>query len=53
MEVFQVEGLPEIDQVALKRGLCPWCLVRIVEVDNKDACPECGDQFIGKLNFED
>lgn len=55
MTTFQVEKLPEIDQWAIKRGLCPWCLERITPDIQKsiETCPECGDHFVGKLTIED
>lgn len=57
-ETFQVEGLPDIDQCEIKRGRCPWCLVKLVPVDMRDVksgdcCPDCGDKFVGKITFED
>lgn len=54
MELFRIEKLPEIDQQQIKRGLCPWCMTRLFENENgNDSCPECGDEFIGKLTIED
>jgi len=57
-ETFQVEHLPYIDQREIKRGRCPWCVIRLVPVDMKDEksgdrCPACGDRFIGKITIED
>lgn len=31
MQTFKVENLPEVDQREIKRSLCPWCLVRLVD----------------------
>ena len=52
-EKFHVEGLPDIDQQQIKRGLCPWCIVRLVDTGEADCCPDCGDTFVGTLNIED
>jgi len=52
-ERFQVERLPEVDQQFIKRGLCPWCLIRLYEEMGKDKCPECDDEFVGTLTIED
>lgn len=58
MSHFFVHQLPAVDQAEIKRGLCPWCLVRLVEEDpsadaSNDLCPECGDTFSGTLTIED
>lgn len=58
MSVFLVNNLPGIDQSEIKRGKCPWCVVPLVpggitSPDAGDVCPECGDEFIGKLTIED
>lgn len=53
MDKFQVENLPDIDQQQIKRGYCPWCLTKIIPVDDHDECPGCGDQFFGKLTIDD
>lgn len=58
MDTFQIQNLPAVDQAAIKRGLCPWCLARLTEVENGlnkprlvDYCAECNDMFIGKLTI--
>ena len=58
MTTFRVEELPDIDQGHIRRGRCPWCLVKTYdgtltgECDG-DKCPECGDEFIGVFTIED
>lgn len=55
-ERFQIERLPPVDQREIKRGLCPWCLVRLspgMNTGDPDVCPECGDTFVGRLTIED
>lgn len=56
MGTFRVEKLPAIDQQQIKRGMCPWCLTALVPnniADGADACPECGDLFVGMITIED
>ena len=65
MEIFQVEGLPDIDQQAIKKGKCPWCLNTLYDMsagtilirggidEQGDYCKECNDLFVGKLTIED
>lgn len=53
MATFKVENLPDVDQREIKRGLCPWCVCRLAPLEDKDVCPDCGDEFIGKLTIED
>lgn len=53
MSKFKVEELPEIDQWAIKRGKCPWCLNTLHEENSNDYCPTCDDTFIGTLTIED
>jgi hypothetical protein len=53
MKIYQVEKLPDDDQRLIKRGLCPWCLVRLVENGKNDCCPDCADEFVGKITVED
>ena len=58
MTTFNIETLPEIDQQQIKRGKCPWCLDTlipggIIDKDAGDSCPECGDEFVGKLTIKD
>ena len=52
-----VEGLPDVDQQMIKRGLCPWCVVPLVDATlygrEGDECPDCADTFIGALTVED
>lgn len=54
---YQVENLPDVDQREIKRGLCPWCLVRLVDATLcgglGDVCPECCDEFVGKVTIDD
>lgn len=53
-ERFEVEGLPEVDQRMLKRGLCPWCgNAQVIPMDDHDECAECGDTFYGTLTIDD
>lgn len=52
-EQFKVEKLPEQDQWALKRGLCPWCYCRVYPMDHWDECSQCGDTFVGALTIDD
>jgi len=52
-ETYQVERLPAVDQGMIKRGLCPWCVTRLLDDGEHDKCPECGDMFVGKLTIED
>lgn len=54
MEKFRVEELPEIDQHAIKRGMCPWCLEKltpggVVSGEDNDVCYICDDEFVGTL----
>ena len=56
METYQVEKLSDIDQQQIKRGKCPWCLNDLIPGGliaeyAGDVCPECGDEFIGKLTI--
>ena len=53
VETFNIAKLPDIDQRQIKRGRCPWCLCRLVENGKNDFCPECGDEFTGKITIED
>ena len=53
MQTFKVDTLPDVDQREIKRGLCPWCLVRLVDDGKNDCCPECGDKFTGKITIQD
>lgn len=52
-EVFECEKLPDIDQAAIKKGKCPWCLQRLADDGVNDICPGCGDTFTGKLTIDD
>lgn len=52
MEIFQVQRLPDVDQQMIKRGLCPWCVVKLVDDGKNDCCPDCGDKFVGKLSAD-
>ena len=48
-----VQNLPVVDQRMIKRGLCPWCVTRLVDNGKYDECPDCGDIFTGALTIED
>jgi len=50
---YRVENLPDVDQWAIKRGRCPWCLGPIYPSGTSDMCPECGDLFTGQITVED
>ena len=52
-EMFLVDNLPDVDQRHIKRGFCPWCIVRLVDLGDQDQCPECFDTFYGKLTVDD
>lgn len=49
IEVFIIDRLPHIDREQVLRGLCPWCVERLVDRtlygEHGDECPECGDIF--------
>lgn len=50
---YHIEGLPEVDQRMIKRGMCPWCVCALCPTETEDICPECGDRFTGTLTIED
>lgn len=50
---WQVKNLPDIDQRAIKKGKCPWCMERLISFEAPDRCPQCGDEFYGALTIED
>lgn len=57
MAKFFCKELPRTDQGHIKRGICPWCLGRLLPgglTDDQpdDTCPECEDEFIGPLSSE-
>ena len=51
MTTFIFGNLPQVDQIAIRRGRCPWCLGTLIDgtLTNEskgDVCHECNDEFI-------
>lgn len=53
-EIFHIEGLPDVDQQAIRKGRCPWCLGPLLPDDQneQDYCAECDNAFVGELTID-